>query len=327
MIAKPRTIPLVILILEALLRHLPVNHPKRQQISDELGGRMAGYHGEASLDYYYRSLDQKKFLILHDLNLPDDDYNCQIDTLILAPEFALVIEVKHMAGKLVFDTDNEQLIQIVDGKEKGYSYPIAQAESHQKYIQDFLKENGLPALPVEYQIVLSNQYCTYSFTGRHGYKYIQKVCKSDILLKKIANYEANHTLEVLSAKDLRKLSKLLIKKNTVPTRYVLKKYVIQKWELINGVHCPKCFYLPLRREKQQWYCPPCDTYFKDAHIGGLQDYFLLFGPTITNQEFRAFAGVGSRDVSKRLLRDANLASSGANKGKVYFQRSIPIQKS
>jgi hypothetical protein len=66
LIAKERTIPLIILILEALLRRLPMSHSKYQQISEELGRRHAGYKGEEHLDFYYRSLPKEKYLIFHD---------------------------------------------------------------------------------------------------------------------------------------------------------------------------------------------------------------------------------------------------------------------
>ncbi|MBT2699486.1 NERD domain-containing protein [Bacillus sp. ISL-40] len=158
MLIKERTKPLIMLILEALLRRLPNSHQKYQQILEELGRRQAGYLGEKSLEYYYRDLPQQKYMILHDLNLPDGDYNCQIDTLLLTPEFALAIDVKNMAGKLIFDTENEQFIQINNGIEKGYGYPIAQGERHQKYLQKLLAANHIPPVSVEYLVVISNSY-------------------------------------------------------------------------------------------------------------------------------------------------------------------------
>ena len=50
MIEKERTIPRIILILQALLRRLPLHHPKITVISEELGKRMAGFKGEKTLD-------------------------------------------------------------------------------------------------------------------------------------------------------------------------------------------------------------------------------------------------------------------------------------
>jgi hypothetical protein len=326
LIRKKRTIPLTILILQALLRHLPISHQKRQQISDELGRRWAGYQGEVALDYHLRSLPEKKYMILHDLNLPDGDYNCQIDTLLLSPEKALIIEVKNMSGKLIFDTENEQFIQINDGKDKGYSYPIAQAERHQKYLQNLLHDFGFPPIPVDYVVVISNPYTTYVINGRNSTNVIKRVCKADILLKKIQSFEKMYTDEILSIKELRKLSRLLVKKNTPPTNHILQKYGIQKSELLNGIHCPTCSYLPLIRDRQKWYCPSCHTFSIDAHKYALQDYFLLFNSKITNQQFRSFACITSRNTARRILHATNLKFSGTNKGRVYFPDIFPMVK-
>ena len=222
MIIKERTKPLIMLILEALLRRLPSSHQKYQQILDELGRRQAGYLGEKSLDYYYLDLPQHKYMILHDLNLPDGDYNCQIDTLLLTPEYALAIDVKNMAGKLLFDTDNEQFIQSNNGIEKGYPYPIAQGERHQKYLQKLLAANHFPPVPVEYLVVISNSYTTYAVTGKNAHKVKPRICKSDVFLNKISLLEKQYSKPLLTAKELRKLCRLLVKMNTIPTSYVLE---------------------------------------------------------------------------------------------------------
>ncbi|MED1468829.1 nuclease-related domain-containing protein [Bacillus salipaludis] len=265
MIVKERTIPLKILILAAILRRLPLSHAKYQQILDELGRRQAGYEGEKSLDFYYRELPKQKYLIFHDLNLPDGDYNCQIDTLLLTPEFILIIDVKNMSGKLIFDTENEQFIQIKGEEEKGYSDPIAQAERHHEYIKKLLAANHLPPVPVVYLVVISNSYASYVITGKNAYKIKPKVCKGDIMLKRIQDLEGIYTTPILPVKDLRKLSRLLLKMNTPPTRYLLQKFGIKRLDLLTGVQCPYCKYLPLIRKKQKWYCPKCQHYSMDAH--------------------------------------------------------------
>ncbi|WML25118.1 nuclease-related domain-containing protein [Neobacillus sp. OS1-33] len=323
MIIKERTKPLIMLILEALLRRLPYNHQKYKQILDELGRREAGYLGEKSLDYYYRDLPQHKYMILHDLNLPDGDYNCQIDTLLLTPEFALAIDVKNMAGKLLFDTDNEQFIQINNGIEKGYPYPIAQGERHQKYLQKLLAANHFPPVPVEYLVVISNSYATYAVTGKNAHKVKPRICKSDVFLNKISILEKQYSKPLLTAKELRKICRLLVKMNTIPTSYILNKYVIQKGDLFTGVLCPTDSNHSLIRKNQNWYCPPCDTFSKDAHIDALNDYFLLFGPTITNTQFREFAHIESINVAKRLLHSEKLNFSGVNRYRIYFPKNFP----
>ncbi|NHC41624.1 NERD domain-containing protein [Bacillus sp. MM2020_1] len=323
MIMKERTKPLVMLILEALLRRLPYSHKKYQQILEELGRRQAGYIGEKSLDYYYRELPHQKYMILHDLNLPDGDYNCQIDTLLLTPEFALAIDVKNMAGKLLVDTENEQFIQINNGIEKGYPYPIAQGERHQKYLQKLLAANHLPPVPVEYLVVISNSYTTYAVTGKSTHKFKPRICKSDVFLNKISLLEKQYTKPLLTAKELKKLCRLLVKMNTLPTSYVLNKYGIQKYDLLPGVLCHIHSNHSLVRKNQKWYCAACDTFSKDAHIYALNDYFLLIGPTITNKQFREFAHIKSRHSAKRLLQSCNLQCSGKNRYLYYYPKTIP----
>ncbi|EKN69417.1 nerd domain-containing protein [Neobacillus bataviensis LMG 21833] len=323
MLIKERAKPLILLILEALLRRLPLSHQKYQQILDEYGRRQAGYLGEKSMDYYYRDLPNQKYMILHDLNLPDGNYNCQIDTLLLTAEFAVAIDVKNFSGKLIFDTDNEQFIQINNGKEKGYPYPIAQAERHQKYIKKLLAEHHFPAIPIEYLVVISNPYTSYVITGKNAYKVKPRVCKGDVFLNKIDLLEKQYSKPLLTTKDLRKLCRLLVKMNTLPTDYVLQKYGIQNSDLLTGVHCPSCSNPSLIRKKQNWYCASCNSYSKYAHIAALNDYFLLFNSTITNQQFREFAHLSSIHIARRLLLSANLDCIGKYKDRRYFPKKVP----
>jgi hypothetical protein len=319
LIVKKRTIPLKILILEALLRRLPKNHVKRPQIIKELSRRWAGYKGEASLDFYLRSLDEKKYLILHDLNLPDGKYNCQVDTLLLSPNFALIIEIKNMTGKLIFDSDHDQFIQMNDGKEIGYTDPIAQAQRHQAYLKKLF-----PTMHIEYLIVFTNPHSILSFTGKYT-KIRDKVCKSHSFVKKVQLLENSYPKEIVPHKELRKISRTLIKMNTPPTSYILEKYGIKKTELITGIHCPDCFYLVLIRKNRKWFCPSCNTFSKDAHLFSLQDFFLLFDTKITNDMFRNYARCISPDTSKRLLSSSDLKSLGMNKWREYLPISLPLK--
>jgi hypothetical protein len=323
MIVKKRTKPFIILILEALLRRLPVSHQKYQLLVEELGRRQAGYQGEKALDIYYRSLPEQKYMILHDLNLPDDGYNCQIDTLLLTPEFSLIIEVKNMAGKLIFDTENEQFLQINNGVEKAYPYPIAQAERHQTYLRNLLAAYHFPPVPVDYLVAISNKYASYVITGKNAHKVKSRIGKADVFLNKIKFYEKQYVQPLLTMKDLRKFCRLLLKLNTLPTNYLLKKYDIQRPDLLPGVYCPTCPNHSLIRKNQHWYCPLCQTISRDAHINALKDYFLLFGSTITNKQFREFAHLKSHDTAKRILQSCNLKYSGNNRFRYYFPKTIP----
>jgi Nuclease-related domain len=323
LIIKKRFIPVIILILEALLRRLPKTHPKKPLIMEDLEKWRSGFWGEESIDYYLSGLPEKNYYIFHDLNFQDGDYHHQIDTFLLNPQRGIIIDVKNYTAKIFIDTDTEQLVQKVEDREKSYPYPISQVERHQRFIRKLLAENNFPAVPIDYLVVFSNPNAILHFNGRNAYKVQQRVCKSPSLFNKIKLMEELHKTEILSAKDLRRLSKLLLKLNTLPTITILQRYGIQKFELIPGIHCPLCNHLPIHHEKRNWFCPSCQMFVEEALIPALQDYFLLYGPTITNRQFREFARVDSPDVSGRLLRSTNLKCSGTNKGRIYFPDEIP----
>jgi hypothetical protein len=324
LIIKKRYIPLIILILEALLRRLIKTHPKRQIIMEDLEKWRSGFWGEESIDYYLSALPEKDYHIFHDLNFQDGDFHHQIDTFLLSPHRGFIIDVKNYTAKIFIDTDTEQLVQKIEDREKPYPYPIAQVERHQRFIKKLMVEHNFPAIPIDYLVVFSNPNAILHFTGRNAYKVQQRICKSPSLFNKIKLLEEQYKAEILSPKDLRRLSKLLLKLNTLPTIGILKRYGIQLWELVPGVHCPVCTHLPIYRKNKNWFCPSCDKFVEEyALIPALQDYFLLYGPTITNRQFREFARVDSPDVSNRLLRSANLNSSGKNKGRIYFPDQIP----
>ncbi|WP_213020645.1 nuclease-related domain-containing protein [Siminovitchia terrae] len=88
MVKKARAVPLRILVLEALLRRLPIDHPGRGTIEADLIRRKAGFKGEQSLDYFMRHLPFNGHYIFQDLRLPlSDNIFFQIDSLLLSNRY------------------------------------------------------------------------------------------------------------------------------------------------------------------------------------------------------------------------------------------------
>jgi hypothetical protein len=321
LIVKERTIPLKIKVGEALLRRFPNDQLFREELQEELDKRWAGYRGEQSLDHYLSLLDEKKFLIFHDLNLPRGENTFQIDTLLLSPHLAIIIEVKNIAGTLFFDQVFHQLIRTNEnGKEEGFPDPITQASLHELQLKQFLEKYNLPQVPIEYAVVICNKYSILKTNPGHR-RIFQKVFKAPRLMNRIHDLEMQYPKEVLSSKELRKISRFLLKKNTPPRKLFLDRYLISKKQLKTGIHCPSCFHIPMNRIKRQWHCPACNTFSKDAHIYSLYDYFLLIDSKITIQQFREFAHLKSRDVASRLLASTNFPSTGTTKDRYYHAPS------
>jgi uncharacterized Zn finger protein (UPF0148 family) len=101
---------------------------------------------------------------------------------------------------------------------------------------------------------------------------------------------------------------------------LLKKYKISADELLRGVQCPECKFLPMERQYGNWYCPSCFAVCKNAHDKAIEDYLMLVKPKITNRECREFLGVESKDLSTSLLQKAGLVRKGSFRDSVYMKK-------
>jgi hypothetical protein len=317
MIKKELKIPLKILKLQALLRRLPQNHPKRSQIDEELRRRMAGYKGEQSLDYYLSFIQEPTHYILHDIRLPNGNYHFQLDTLVLSPYYILHLEAKNISGTLYFDDTFNQLIRTYNGKEEGFPDPILQIKMQQKQFNDWLLSYKFPKATIESLVVISNDYTIIKAPSKNPH-YFRQVIHSTNLPFKIEEISRKHREIIYSEKELKRLVSLLVKKHTPSKSSILEQFSIHQAEILRGVQCTTCLTVPLERKKGSWYCPQCQTTSKDTHIASLRDYSLLFSHTITNKELRHFLQLPSRSTALTILNSMNLKSEGTKKGRIYF---------
>jgi hypothetical protein len=148
LIRKERVLPPRIEKEEALLRRLPKNHKKWKEILRNLKKVSTGFKGEHELDYHLEFLPDEDFDILCDLRIPLDHRTFQMDTLVLSPHFALIIESKNIFGTLLFDDTSKQLFRTFEGKREGFANPIQQAKRQQILFERWLKRHLLKTIPV-----------------------------------------------------------------------------------------------------------------------------------------------------------------------------------
>lgn len=316
LVIKPLTIPPSILVAEALLRRLPKNHPKYTLIGSDLAKRWAGYHGEKSIQYPLSFL-KDDFLIFYGLRLPHGDYHFQIDTLILSPFFVLLLEIKHISGTLFFDHSFDQLVQTYNEKERSLPNPILQGKRHHAQFKSWLKENKLPILPIEHLAVSTNQYSVLKADPRNTLVF-KHICTSEKLTEKIEEMANKYQEPKILPKEVKKISRTLLKSHTPFWPDLLKTYGISKEELTTGILCPNCRTSKMRCIHGFWLCPSCGQRGKDAHIQSLADYFLLFRPSINNSQFRIFSGISNVKSASSFLRRSGLPSAGTTKSRTYF---------
>ncbi len=314
--------------LEALLRRIELDHPARMEIERSLRSIKSGDWGERSLDYYTSFLNMEDYVICQGLRLlSSNNYHFQIDTLLLHSNFILILEVKNMAGTLKFDTKYNQLIQEVGGREEVYKDPIQQV-NHQHY--QFLKwlENfQFPVnIPIQSYVIVANDRAKIVPLNNEE-SLSKKVIRTTKLLDCIHNLQSTHQKEILSTKQLKKITKLFIKHHKPANPDLLKKYNIKTQDLLTGVHCPQCASLPMKRVHGKWVCLTCKFSSKSAHLKALQDYFLLINSTITNHQVREYLHINSVAGANYILKKLNLPHQGTTSNRTYLLESLDPHQS
>ncbi|WP_108668994.1 nuclease-related domain-containing protein [Peribacillus acanthi] len=314
MILKKREIPISIIKLQALLRRLPPTHPKIPQIQESLLKQQAGYKGEIAVDYQLSLLPEKDYRIFQDLRLQFNESFFQLDTLILTPQYALSLEIKNMAGTLYFDRDYHQLIRTYENKEEAFPDPILQSRRHRHLFSKWLALFGFQQLPIVSLIVISSPYSIIRSSSPSNH---QQVIHSAFLPTKIDEIKSTYPASIYSEKDIKKLSRLLLKLHTPADYPVLDRQQVNKSEILTGVQCPSCMNLPISRLHGFWYCSQCKSKSTDAHIHALKDYFYLIGPTITSKELQKFLHISSPQLATRIFQSSKIPFTGVRKSTVY----------
>jgi hypothetical protein len=320
--------PLKIKQLRALKRRIKLQHPSRHLLEQELSRRSAGYWGEMEVDKKLLRIDQEKYYIISDLRLPNEDGTYfQIDTLILSTCCLLIIDSKNIGGTLYFDLINHQFYRINnDGKVESFSDPVSQVRLHQQQLFQWLRRNKLPTSHIDFLVTLTNPHSIVKIL-QPDHPYAPKICMIAGLTWKIDDLANIYKKKMITVNNVHKIGEALLKANTPPKpSEILQQYGISNNDLLTGVHCPECEYLPLPYRVGKWYCPRCKKSFKDAHFPAVEDYFLLIKPTITNSEFRKFLHIHSPDTATVILRQLDLqVSSGKTRGRTYQKRNSTIE--
>ncbi|USK54559.1 NERD domain-containing protein [Cytobacillus solani] len=314
MIIKERTIPIRIQKNEALLRRLPKDHIKRQEMEEDLRKRWAGYRGEQAVDYYLGKLPDKDFLIFHGIRLSNSEYLFQIDTLILTPYFALILEIKNYSGTLYFDPTFNQWIQTTQMGEKGYPCPIEQANQQKQGLKKWLEARNI-SIPIDFLVIISKP-STILKTAHVNTPILQKVLHVQFILDKIQKMKYKDPL--LNTKELKRISRLMLKEHKPETLDILTFYKIHPTEIITGVICSNCMSIQMTKCYGSWICPECKQKDPHAHVRAVDDYFLLFNDSpLSNQKFRDFLHLTSPYIANRLLLSMNLPFTGSRKDRIY----------
>ncbi|WP_080844066.1 nuclease-related domain-containing protein [Cytobacillus gottheilii] len=316
MIRKEREIPIRIRKIQSSLDRVIMPSEKRAILEGELKSRLAGYYGEKAIDYYLRKLPENENYILHSLRLQMKSDYFQIDTLLLTDKYALIIEVKNLAGELFFDVNSKQLIQTTaDGEVKGYQNPVQQAMYQKRDLEKVFQSKAIH-LPIEYLVILSKPSTILKTNSKYA---IPKMIHAQYLIEEIEHLNKKYHIVIHEQKAVKKMAKMLAKLHCPETYDVLKANQFTQEDIQKGVRCTDCGHTPMQRKHGTWICPNCCKIDIHAHVKAVEDYFLLFESPLTNQKFRDFTFLDSEQTANRLLKKMDLPHSGNGRCRMYYR--------
>ncbi|MEK4405924.1 nuclease-related domain-containing protein [Sporosarcina sp. FSL K6-6792] len=311
-ISKRRKEPLLLEGLNAAIERIA---PEQGTILPLLKARYAsvkaGFGGEQQLDRIFESYSfPMKHQVLYDLSLTSSTH-FQMDTLFITPSYAIIFEVKNIAGKLKVINNPPQLIRTLDnGEVKGFNSPITQVQSNCELLRDWFQARDV-YLPIYGAIVLA--YSTQRIElfdteipflfPKAVPTYIRSLSTDTPLLDDASFKRLGHEL-VASHREF------------IPPPISFTYPDIQN-KIITGVACPSCGLFGMEKYMKGWHCTACDGTSPDAHKKAIRDWFLLFGGAMKNKDCREFLHIDRQQTANRILNSMDLQTEGANRNRSY----------
>ncbi|RDI41614.1 nuclease-related domain-containing protein [Falsibacillus pallidus] len=317
-------LPLYLNRLFALERRLTPNHPRLSEIKREAAIRHAGFNGEKSMTYHLRHLDKQEYNVMGSIRLKGrHGYYFQMDNLIITPNFLVILEVKSMAGELLFDRIHHQLLRTINGITESFQDPILQVQEQEFELHQWLTEHKFPQIPIAIAAVIPHPSTIIKMIPENS-KDMKYIIRGKMLHKFLMKQKNTHSKTILSKNEMKKLISTLKRKHSPYDADVLSKYDISPDHLKRGVFCPDCEdEVLLRRVFSKWECPICKHTSKDAYKFAIMDYFLLIDETITNKQLRSFLTIDSRSISQKILKSLQCPRAGKLKHTTYHL-TLPI---
>ena len=305
---------------EALIPRIPLNHPVLPEVQAEYKKWLAGYKGEKSLVFYLSMLPEAKYTIFHDLRLHLGKYFFQIDYIILCSAFALILEVKNRSGEYFFEKNLNQATITNNGATERIKNPVTQARLQAAKLNRWLQEHGCGELPILFLFVNANEKATIKLAPGTE-PLLRNMCNSEGLLEKVSQIQNQYKEDKLDSKEIKKIRRLLLTNHTPDDPSLLNRFNLTEQNLLTGVQCLSCGYLPMKYQRGTWNCPSCNAASKTAHAKAVNDYFLLIKPSLTNAELRQLLHINSPRTANRLFHSMELPYSGTGRNRVYFYKN------
>lgn len=293
--------------LSAAIKRFPREHPL---LEAKYAAVKAGFGGEQQLDKVFENYSfSMNYRVLHDLSLTSSTF-FQIDTLFVTPFYAIVFEVKNIAGELQVVDNPPQLIRKLEtGEVKGFKSPITQVQSNCELLKDWFHARNL-SLPIYGAVVLAYAKQRIDlFDTRTPFLFPNAV---PTFIRGLPT----ETPLLDDATFMEIVHELVARHREFIPKPICLTYPELRNKIMTGVACPACGFLGMKKYMKGWRCAACGGTSTDAHRQAIRDWFLLFGGKMTNRDCRDFLHV-ERQSATRILQGMKLSEEGANRNRTY----------
>ena len=300
-----------------MLARLPKSHPQYTNIANKIYQSRSGYAGELAIDRLLNQIELPEgAAILKDLTLEiNPDFLVQIDTLILTPSIAFLLEIKNYAGTIHFDEIAGKTTKVsAEGESVKYDCIVHQIDRATEALKQWFAKRNIE-LPVEPILIMANQRTEIleppvSVSLKYGKqlpRHIRKYLKAQ-------SAESQHT-----SKQLQTIaSSIQSSRIKWKQKNICERYQIDPSELKRGVLCAECASPMGRSQGRTWKCVPCKTYSSRTELEqAIIDWYLLISPTLTNKQLRNYLNLSSNSAASIILSKTRLNRLGNPPGNYY----------
>lgn len=293
--------PNILIYLEALLARTPSHHPTYTDVKEKVRTWTAGYAGETWFDRFWHDYASDEVIkFIPDYVIPSH----QMDAVCIFPKFIVIIEIKNIGGVIEMDGTTRQFTRTFHTETVGMRNPDDQLYRHEKKMRQ-LTNNRIPVIGI---VVFTNPSSILKLEGIER-RVIHLSGLPFILDQLIEQYSTYPSF------DVPQLCDLLLAHQCPPAPYQSKPLA---YPLQTGVFCSACSLSKMLYSRDLWRCLKCSNRQQDAHLLALQDYRLLVGNTISNQEFRKFTELESRSNAVKILKRCGFKTVGTHKSLRYM---------
>jgi len=299
--------------LPRLLARLNPESPKYKEIADQLYRIKAGYSGEVKVDNYLKSIDfVESTHIFADVQLAiTPKFDIQIDTLILTPAYALILEIKNIAGTLTYISNPPHFeCTYEDKKTIVIDCPIMQVNNNRTGLDMWLQRNGFSIRSTGMIVMANNKTSVKNAPSEMPIKYAKHI---PLHFRTKEKEKA-----ILTDNQFRSLIEKLRQDQQIYNPYPLcERYRIDNKHINKGIICDTCNNKLTRVNHMTWTCPICRIDSKQPFEEALKDWFMIMKNTISNEECREFFLLKDKYAANYALKSLPLKRVGKSRASVY----------